>query len=472
MPSPSSNSSIYQRFTRSAQTLAHSARPSVGLLRRLRGWLAGLPGLRQMLDAVGHLLAIGTAPYPEDVRRRLKIVNCVAYLIGFTTAIYAIQYSIADYEKYHLFIWINLAILILPFAVPWAHRFGDICGALLIVVVEFTALFFLTMLLGRDGGSHLHYLIAPGAAFVMFGIGRTRLALTIVAVALALYLTAHTLFPPEKALISVSEEMRESLYIQTIMTVVILTAASVWYAFSLVETARAETDAVLLNTLPATVIDRLKHAPDQLIADSHPNVSVIFTDISGFVALSTALGPARVVALLNDIVRRFDERAQAHAVEKIKTIGDAYMAVAGVPETHPAPACAAVQLARDMLSIVDGVARKNDIDLAIRVGIATGPVMAGVIGTHKFSYDVWGDTVNLASRLEGASDRGRILVCETTCAELRANPAVTARCTFAPAGDLEIKGQDRKRAWFIEEVSDSRLDAPAARRGPHRAAAS
>ena len=173
--------------------------------------IAALPGLAPLFSGFGHLLSLGTEGYPEDVRRRLKIVNCVAYLIGFTTAIYAIQYSIADYDKYRLFIWINVAILILPFAVPWAHRFSDLHGAMLIVAVEFMALFVLTMLLGRATGPHLHYLIAPGAAFVMLGVGRTALALWIVLTALLLYLAAHFLFPPVKALISVAGEIQVSL---------------------------------------------------------------------------------------------------------------------------------------------------------------------------------------------------------------------------------------------------------------------
>ncbi len=447
MPLQSSNNDLYRRFQRGANTLAANTRPGRDFVRRLLGTL---PGIAPFVRGFAWLLSIGTEGYPEDVRNRLKIVNCVAYLIGLTTAIYAIQYSIADYEKYHLFIWINLLILVLPIAVPLSHRFSDILGAILIVVVEFLALFALTMLLGRAAGSHLHYLIAPGAAFVMFGVGRSQLALSVVVIALILYLAAHFLFPPEAALISVAGDIQESLYVQTIVTVVVLTAASVWYAFKLVEKARAETNAVLLNTLPASIVDRLKAAPDSLIADGHEEVSVVFSDISGFVALSVKLGPERVVSLLNDIVRRFDERARAYGVEKIKTIGDAYMAVAGVPVPHPRPACAAAALAGDMLEIVDEIGRDNDIDLAVRVAIATGPVMAGVIGTHKFSYDVWGDTVNLAARLESAGRTGAILVCEKTCDALRRDHEATGECRFIPAGQLEIKGQGRKPAWFIE----------------------
>lgn len=468
MPWQSSNSATLKRFTRSLVAFASSAELGLDFARRL---VSALPGFAPLLAGIRRLLSIGTERYPEDVRRRLKIVNCVAYLIGFTTAIYAIQYSIADYEKYRLFVWINVAILILPFVVPWSHRFSDLHGAMLIVLVEFVALFSLTMLLGRATGPHLHYLIAPGAAFVMLGVGRTALALWIVLAAMLLYLAAHFLFPPEKALISVAGDIQESLYVQTIVTVVVLTAASVWYAFKLVEKARAETDAVLLNTLPAPIVDRLKADPDRLIADSHEEVSVIFTDISGFVALSMRLGPERVVALLNDIVRRCDERAQAYGVEKIKTIGDAYMAVAGVPQPHPRPACAAAALATDMLVIVEDASARNDIDLAIRIGIATGPVTAGVIGTHKFSYDVWGDTVNLAARLESAGSAGRILVCENTCAALKRDHEANGHCKFSPAGQLEIKGQGQKPAWFIEvgdNVHDSILAEVAAKRSEER----
>ncbi len=412
-------------------------------LGRIVSSLAELPLIALAWRWFARALEIGTSGYPEDARRRLKIVNCIAYLIGLVTAAYVVQYSLADYEKYKLLIWLNAVLVLLVVAVPYAHRFNDIAGGLLIVVVEFAALFVITMLLGRDSASHLHYMIAPAAGLVPFGLHRPRMVSAIIASGIILFIAAHFLFPPEQAWIKLGPDIINPLFVQTAITVGVLIAASVWYAFSLAEQARVETDRLLHNILPASIVERLKQRPDGLIANAHDNVSVLFTDISGFVALSMALGPQRVVALLNDIVCEFDELATRHGVEKIKTIGDAYMAVSGVPEPRPDHARACVLLALDMQGVIERIKAAEGVDLAIRIGIATGPVLAGIIGRDKFSYDVWGDTVNLASRLEGASERGRILICDTT------HRVLGEAFDCEAAGRIPIKGQGEQPAWFI-----------------------
>jgi adenylate cyclase len=220
----------------------------------------------------------------------------------------------------------------------------------------------------------------------------------------------------------------------------------VWYAFRLVEQARAETDALLHNILPDSVADRLKARPGEIIADSHDQVSVLFADISGFVALARKLGAVGVVQLLNRIVSEFDRLAAVHGVEKIKTIGDAYMAVTGLPETMPDHTERLVRLGLDMLAVIGRVRDETALDLQIRIGIASGPVMAGVIGTRKFTYDVWGDAVNLATRLEGLSAPGRILICPVCYARLARTYELESR------GLIDIKGVGMQEAWFIGRV--------------------
>ena len=144
----------------------------------------------------------------------------------------------------------------------------------------------------------------------------------------------------------------------------------------------------------------------------------MFADISGFVALARRLGANQTVELLNRIVSQFDALAEQHGVEKIKTIGDAYMVVSGVPEPVPDHTARLGRMAFDMLDCIARMRTETGLNINIRVGMASGPVTAGVIGTKKFSYDVWGDPVNLASRLEGLSVPGRVLVCPSCHAKL------------------------------------------------------
>ena len=213
--------------------------------------------------------------------------------------------------------------------------------------------------------------------------------------------------------------------------------------------ARAEADGLLANILPAAIAERLKAKPGERVADSVAEASVLFSDLVGFTELAHELGAARTVAILDQIVTEFDRLAAAHGVEKIKTIGDGYMAVAGVsrPQDDHLP-----RLARMALCLPGRVARLSDthgIDLRVRVGIADGPVMAGVIGTDKFSYDVWGETVNLAARLESQGLPGEIQVSGAV------RDALCEGFVFEPRGPIEMKGVGRLETWLLKAERES-----------------
>ena len=176
--------------------------------------------------------------------------------------------------------------------------------------------------------------------------------------------------------------------------------------------AKRAAEALLLNILPRSIVDRLRGG-EHLIADQHREVTVLFTDVVDFTRFSEAASPDRVVAFLNELFTAFDDLAAEFGVEKIKTIGDAYMAVAGVPTERPDHAEVMVEMAIAMHRVA--VRSTSDVGpLQVRTGIATGPVVAGVIGRQKFSYDLWGDTVNTASRMESTGLVGCIQVTADT----------------------------------------------------------
>jgi adenylate cyclase len=277
-----------------------------------------------------------------------------------------------------------------------------------------------------------------------------------VVLGLTLHILAWFWFPAEGRLLPSEQPVVDSLYTQAAITTVVLIAASVYYAFSLAEQAKAETDAVLRNVLPDAIVERLKANPGALIADSIEDASIMFADISGFVALARRLGANATVDMLSRIVSEFDALAVRHGVEKIKTIGDAYMVVAGLPEPVPDHTARLARMGLDMLVTVARYREESGLSINLRIGMASGPVTAGVIGTRKFSYDVWGDPVNLASRLEGQSSPGRILICPGCRAKLGEDFIYEAR------GPIEIKGIGAQEAWFL--VSE-RARAPAAEAG-------
>ncbi len=442
-------------FFRSCDRKGEGSRVSRPLLRflssvrSLLGTGQSVRMVKRVRDALQTVVNAGTHGYAPEVQRRLKILNVIAYLIALATAIYAGQQASMDFEAYAPAIAINVALVITALLVPIAHRLSDIAGGILLVGAEYVALMGFSAFFGREGGAPLHYFLAAAAPFVVFGLQRLWLVLGVVVLGLVLHLYAWFTYPAAKAMIQGASAVIDPLYTQAAITTVGLIAASVYYAFSLAERAKAETDALLRNILPAPIVERLKARPGEPIADSHESASVLFADISGFVALARRLGAADVVALLNRLVMDFDALAERHGAEKIKTIGDAYMAVAGLPEPVADHTRRLAALAFDMHVAIARINHEAGLDLKIRVGLASGPVMAGVIGAKKFSYDVWGDAVNLAARLEQHATPGRILIC-AQCRE-----QLTGHYDFEPRGSIDIKGLGAKETWYLTELSAS-----------------
>jgi adenylate cyclase len=392
---------------------------------------------------VGRIANIGIKAYPEDIQRRLKIVNVFSVLVVITTFIYAVQLWASGNKDMVPVVVINLALAAIVSLVPLMHRFNEMAGGLLLVVAEFGALVAFTSYFGRLGGAPLQYVVAAAAPFVIFEARRFWLVITIVVTALILHLFAWFKFPMDVASIKADPKIIDSLYIQGAITTFGLIAACVYYAFSLTERAKAETETVLRNVLPDSVVERLKAEPGETIADGFTEASVLFADIAGFVAMARGLGPEKTVALLNRLVSAFDELAQRHGVEKIKTIGDAYMVASGVPLPRQDHAKILAAMALDLVATVRSVSAAENMMINVRVGMAAGPMMAGVIGKKKFSYDVWGDPVNLASRLEQSSAPGRITICPTCSEALRDAFVIESR------GMINIKGVGQQEAWYL-----------------------
>jgi adenylate cyclase len=319
----------------------------------------------------------------------------------------------------------------------------------LIWVAEYAALFFFVRELGHNSGIQLNYIIGAAVAFAICGMGHIRLVVAAVLSGLALHLAAWFLYPPGSARIAADPALLHNLYFSSAVTTFGIVALVVGYALNKADRARAEADRLLANILPEPVIDRLKSDPTQRIADAVPDASVLFSDLVGFTALSKELGAARTVEILDGLVTEYDRLAAEHGVEKIKTIGDGYMAVSGVSQAQADHCQRLARLALAMPKVVAALAKAHDVDLRIRIGIASGPVMAGVIGSDKFSYDVWGETVNFAARLESHSLPGEIQV----SAEVR--DALGDGFLLTERGPVSIKGVGTRVTWFLIEEAET-----------------
>jgi len=201
-------------------------------------------------------------------------------------------------------------------------------------------------------------------------------------------------------------------------------------------------EQLLLNILPGPIAARLKEG-QRTIADVFPDVTVLFADLVGFTRMSEQLPPAELVAMLNKIFSMFDQLAEKHGLEKIKTIGDEYMAASGLPMPRPDHAEAMAEMALDMLAVIERFNARRNRGVRIRIGMNCGPVTAGIIGTKKFAYDLWGDTVNIASRMESHGIANAVQVTEATYKRLRHKYA------FQRRGIIHVKGKGALCTYFL-----------------------
>ena len=211
-----------------------------------------------------------------------------------------------------------------------------------------------------------------------------------------------------------------------------------------IQEEKEKSERLLLNVLPVTISERLKQA-EGVIADSFPDVTVLFADVVGFTSLSERLTPKETVVLLNEVFTRFDQLANEYGVEKIRTIGDGYMAAAGAPLPRADHALVLAEMAVDMQHYMAYRAATADVPLQIRIGINSGPAVAGIVGTTKFHYDIWGDMVNTASRMESHGQPGKIQIARQTYELIKDRFACEYR------GKLFVKGKGDLDTWFLSQ---------------------
>lgn len=213
---------------------------------------------------------------------------------------------------------------------------------------------------------------------------------------------------------------------------------------------RLLSEQLLLSVLPQPIAERLKRG-ETTIADNFSEVTVLFADIANFTQISSNISPVELVYLLNSIFSVFDKLAARHGVEKIKTIGDAYMVVGGLPKPRPDHVSSIADMALDMQREIKQFTTPDGQPITLRVGIHTGSVVAGIIGTHKFIYDLWGDTVNIASRMESHGEPGRIQVTQTIYDRLK------KRYRFETRGEVNVKGKGLMPTfWLLDSKSPLR----------------
>jgi adenylate cyclase len=353
--------------------------------------------------------------FDEPLSAAIPLVYVLVTLLGLA--------SFALTRRFALLRWIELAlILALPFA--------------------------LQLTLGGfvpSSGVVLWSLLAPIGALVF---GAPRAALWLVAF-LALVATAGVLEGSLRGTNALPDWLRTTFFVLNIVAISTLavTLLAVFnrqrdQAMHLLAAEQGRSEGLLLNILPKQIAERLK-AGERRIADAHQDATVLFADLVGSTALALELAPDALIGVLNDVFSRIDELAERHGIEKIRTIGDNWMGVSGVPRTRPDHAQAGVRMALDVRDFVERYRTPDGRSLAVRIGLNSGPLVAGVIGKHKFVYDIWSDTVNTASRMESQGVAGRVQVSEATYALVKDDFVCEER------GAIDVRGHGLLTTYFV-----------------------
>lgn len=400
-------------------------------------------------------LEYGVHGEPERQRRRLVALNLIAFFAVQTSLAYAGFYLIYDLDLWPGALGATFNAIMFG-ALPFLYRIHELFGFFIGAVASCASFLLLTYLMGTGSGIHLLMFVAPAAVLVIFGSRRWMLLLAS-AIVSTIAVASAVLLIKEPALPAANDPILQTgLMLVSVTSSLWLVLLAGYVGFSRAERAEdaleaehARSEALLYNLLPAAIAARLKEAPDQTIADSCEHTAILFADIVDFTPRSARMTPEESVIFLNRIFSSFDALTAKHGLEKIKTIGDAYMAAAGLPWPIERPVHCVAEMAFDMLDTVRELSDDLGEEIEIRIGLHSGPVVAGVIGHQKLFYDVWGETVNTASRMESHGRPGRIQVTAAARAALQGD------FSFEPRGTVEIKGIGAIRTWWLLDRTPS-----------------
>jgi adenylate cyclase len=419
---------------------------SNGLARRRRtiGAVSASPPHSFLLSArpLARFVGIADQPLDDDDTRLRKRVGVVA---GYLTVVAPLTLPIqagGTPLSWALAIGLSAYAIANLVVLARSHKFDRFVVALLFAGVVFvpSATFLGGGITGSSAGLGWAFLVP---AYAILALGPRRAAkwfvvyLGMIALMIAIDPIARAESPAQSYPVQLFGQVQNSVVPLTIVFLLLL------YTDIRRRAAEARADELLTNAIPGPIASRLRRG-ERRIAESYASTTILFADIVGFTPWAQRTPPADVVALLDDMFTRFDELADRYGVEKVKTSGDAWMGVAGAPVARPDHAVAAVQLGQAMVAAVADIRASSGVELEVRVGVASGPVVGGVIGQRRLLFDLWGDTVNVAARMESTDIPGRIQIAESTRNLL---PDDRFR---VEARDVDVKGLGRRTVYLVQ----------------------
>lgn len=408
-----------------------------------------------------HCMPARTRHYAARLSQRLRILKVSAGLAAIISAGFGLLEIWADPTYW----WIGALNLIAATAfvlTPLLYHYGELIAPLAFVGIAYLTTFVICWVVGTGSGIQFYFLAAASISVLILGVDRIKLAAVVAGIGAALTIALQLLVPAQN--LDQPDWLRNLSFALVVVSACFMVVATIWYALREIGHAEAameaeyeRSEALLANILPTAVADRLKNPAVDVIADSYPDASVLFADIADFTRRASQTDPGQLVEFLNELYTGLDRLVERHGLEKIKTSGDSYMVVSGVPNPRPDHLHA---LARLALEIADTIAELRDPlgrPVSLRIGLAAGPVVAGVVGNRRFFYDVWGDAVNLASRMESTGAPDRIQVPQDV------HQRLSSDFVFEERGDVDVKGKGVMHTWVLVGACPPAARGPASR---------
>jgi adenylate cyclase len=388
-----------------------------------------------------------TQHYAESVASRFRVLKIATWIAAVISVAFGIFQSLVGGPLWWVGL-LNLAFGAIFLTVPLLYRFGELIAPLTFFVSAYVSVGYICYTIGTDSGLQFYFLVSATLVVLVFGIERIVLASTIVALGAAGVIALELFVPDDRGL--GPSWMLTVGFISTVIGSAVMVMATVWFALREIDRAEKAMEAeyqrsesLLANILPASIASRLKDPTRNIIADKYDDASILFADIAGYTKRASDTAPTELVRFLDTLYTDLDALVDRHGLEKIKTSGDSYMVVSGVPQPRPDHVQAIACLALDMAEAVADLKDARGRAVPLRIGLATGPVVAGVVGARKFFYDVWGDAVNVASRMESTDVEGRIQLPQAMYERLKNDYVLEER------GLVDIKGKGPMHTWYL-----------------------
>jgi class 3 adenylate cyclase len=382
--------------------------------------------------------------------KHIILVNGLSIFTMFFTLV-NMSLLLAFHSPNFVFIISFIYVILLFFTIILNSKGKLLAARVYLFFLSFVYIGTVALLQGNQANSYMFFLSEALVVFFIFPNRERKWMYSLVVLSFVGYAVFNMVHEYLEPILRVPDEFAKSRKVATDISIAILQISFSFYIYSTFRKAEFsaliehdKSEKLLQNILPMSIIKKLRENPDT-IAERFEDCTVLFSDIVGFTQMSRKMSASSVVSLLNEVFSAFDDLADKYQLEKIKTIGDAYMVVGGLPEADEDHAEKIATFALDMREIIREYRKKHDIPLELRIGINSGDAVAGVIGKKKFIYDLWGDSVNTASRMESHGIPGEIQVSESTYKKLK------DKFKFTDRGTVDVKGIGLVKSYLLIE---------------------